>query len=133
MAMNMTRNVVAVLAMCAVLAAASAARACPMSVVPTLLVAPEVADAVTTARAMQNGAQEANPVLRPFAHSGPMLIGVMFATDFLRHRAADRVGVSCPQRTTGDLLMIVLHGIVAIHNAHVAPVITAPNITRTSP
>ena len=132
MAMIVTRNVVAILAICAVLAAASAARACPMSVVPTLLVAPDVADTVTAARAMQNGAQEANPVLRSFA-SGPMLIGVTFTTDFLRHSAADRLGASCPQRITGGLLMIVLHGIMAIHNAHVAPAITAPNITRTVP
>ena len=111
------KQFLAVTAAIIVLAVPHIARACPMSIVPTLLAASEVADAATTVAGLSQGAREANPAVRPFTRSAPILLGVMFTLDFTRHRSGVLGGVSCGQQTTGDIIMTVLHGIVAAHNA----------------
>lgn len=130
--MGRLKKIAAISAICAALAP-NAARACPMSIVPMSFVASDVADTATTAHTLALGAREANPMMRPFSHSGPVLVGVTFSTDFLRHRAADRVGVSCPQHNTGDLLMIVLHAVMAIHHARLTQASAVPSIPSAAP
>jgi hypothetical protein len=111
------KRLIGLVVACAILVTPRAVSACPASVVPALLVASEAADAATTIAGIRYGAREANPMLQPFAHSAPLLVGVMITTDFARHGFQRARGASCGQQNTGDLIMIVLHGLVAAHNA----------------
>lgn len=109
----------AVSAACLIVLAPRMSSACPTTIVPGLLLASEVADATTTFAGISQGTHEVNPLIRPFSHSGPLIVGVMFTMDFSRHRIAAMQGVSCGQQTTSDIIMTVLHGIMAAHNAAV--------------